>query len=56
MFYDRVTLSGKLHAITKPASLKTFHDLGLFFSNFVGYKYKTFTEVHLIFDSFRTAP
>lgn len=43
----------QLHAITKPASVKTCHDFGLFFSNFIGDKYKTYTEVHLVFDSYK---
>ena len=44
----------QLHCITKPISVKTCHDFALYFSNFMDEKYRTCTEVHLIFDSYKS--
>ena len=43
----------QLHAVHKPASLKTCHDFGQFFSQFIDQKYNGYTEVHLIFDHYK---
>ena len=44
----------QLHCITKPTSVKTCHNFGLYFSNFMDEKYRTYTKVHLIFDSYKS--